>query len=181
MLRKFVFACTLISRRGSANLTQFILSPVSACPKLQMLDLHNCQELKFVLIQSNTLEFLNLSRCTKLNKALIQCKYLRSLNMEGCENLETLMLWSDALMEIDLTTCKELTKLEIYCPELYEDNMQLPKLKDSNIKDLPKHSPIVDLLQENYFERARKDSEQKQLEQEQSSMSSAIAFTHCKV
>jgi len=167
--------------RGSSNLTQFILSPVNSCPKLQTLDLQNCQELKFVLIQSNTLEFLNLSRCTNLNKALIQCKYLRSLNMEGCEKLETLMLWSDALMELDLTTCKELTKLELYCPELYEDNMQLPKLKEPLGNVLPKHNPIADLLKENYFERARKDSEQKELERDQSSMSSAVPFTHCKV
>jgi len=169
---------TKFELRGSTNLTQFVLSPVTSCPKLQTLDLQNCQTLNFVLIQSMTLEFLNLSRCAALQKSLIQCKYLRSLDMEGCDNLRTLMLWSDALMELDLTTCKELTKLELYCPELYEDNMQLPKLKAAATNEVTKHSPIADLLKENYCERSRKDLEIRELERRQSSMSSVIPFTH---
>jgi len=172
---------TKLELRGSSNLTQFVLSPVNSCPKLQALDLHNCQSLKFVLIQSTALEFLNLSRCSSLTKSLVQCKYLRSLNMEGCDSLETLMLWSDALMELDLTTCKELVKLELYCPELYEDNMQLPKIKEPASKEIPKHSAIAELLKENYVERGRKELEVKELERAQSSLNSAIAFTHHKV
>lgn len=168
--------------RGSANLSQFVCSPITSCPSLQAVDLSNCSSLQFILIQSANLESLNLSRCPTLGKALIQCKGLRSLNLEGCDSLHTLMLWSDSLMELDLSSCKELQKLELYCPELYEDNIKMPKLKTPPAADDPKHNPIAGLLIENYNEQKRRDTEAREMERQKSTASASVPpFTHMKV
>ena len=54
--------------RGSTNLTKVTLSPLSACPKLQTLDLFGCSKLKTLLIQSSSLTSLNISGCSGLTK-----------------------------------------------------------------------------------------------------------------
>ena len=54
--------------RGSTNLTKVTLSPLSACPKLQTLDLFGCSKLKTLLIQSSSLTSLNISGCVGLTK-----------------------------------------------------------------------------------------------------------------
>jgi hypothetical protein len=174
--------------RGSANLSQFVCSPITSCPSLQTVDLSNCASLQFVLVQSANLETLNLSRCPSLGKALIQCKGLRSLNLEGCDGLHTLMLWSDSLMELDLSSCKELRKLELYCPELYEDNIQMPKVKPLPAEQDAKHNPIAELLAENYNEQRRRDADAREAEHaafgSNGIAASGVAgnfFTHMKV
>ena len=54
--------------RGSTNLTKVTLSPLSACPKLQTLDLFGCSKLRTLLIQSASLTSLNISGCSGLTK-----------------------------------------------------------------------------------------------------------------
>ncbi len=54
--------------RGSTNLTKVTLSPLSACPKLQTLDLSGCSKLRTLLIQSSSLTSLNISGCSALTK-----------------------------------------------------------------------------------------------------------------
>ena len=54
--------------RGSINLTKVTLSPLSACPKLQTLDLSGCSKLRTLLIQSASLTSLNISGCSGLTK-----------------------------------------------------------------------------------------------------------------
>lgn len=173
--------------RGSANLSQFVCSPITSCLSLQAVDLSNCASLQFVLIQSANLESLNVSRCPSLGKALIQCKGLRSLNLEGCDTMHTLMLWSDSLMELDLSSCKELRKLELYCPELYEDNIQMPKVKPLPAVDEAKHNPIAGLLLDNYNEQKRRDADVREVERQNSTAGKSTSasgggnFTHVKV
>ena len=53
---------------GSTNLTKVTLSPLSACPKLQTLDLSGCSKLRTLLIQSSSLTSLNISGCSALTK-----------------------------------------------------------------------------------------------------------------
>ena len=167
--------------RGSSNLSQLTCSPITSCPALQTVDASNCASLQFVLIQSSNLEFLNLSRCPKLAKALIQGKGLRSLNLDGCESLEHLVIWSDSLMELDLSSCKNLRKLELYCPELHEENIQMPEVKPLAAVDDPKHNPIAGLLRDNYHEQKLRDADAREVERQKSTTSSIIPFTHMKV
>jgi len=167
--------------RGCPSLSRFVLSPVAACPKLVHLDLSSCNSLVHVLIQSVSLETLALSRCTALHKALVQCKNLRQLNMEGCDNLDVLMVWSEILMELDLTTCTMLRSVELYCPELYGDNCHLPKLRVIPPPEPPKHPPIVQMLKEQYSEKARKEAEQKEREHTLSASNTVFPRTFRKV
>mmetsp|Transcript_22964 Transcript_22964/g.74818 ORF Transcript_22964/g.74818 Transcript_22964/m.74818 type:complete len:260 (-) Transcript_22964:128-907(-) len=136
--------------RGSSNLNRFVLSPVTSCPKLVHLDLSSCQMLNFVLLQSASLETVSLARSPVLTKALVQCKNMRSLKVEGCEGLQTLMVWSDQLKELDLSTCSSLTEVKLYCPELYDDNVKMPKVKKATEAPPQKYGPIHEMLEQNY-------------------------------
>lgn len=98
------------------------------------------------------------------------------------------MLWSDSLMELDLSSCKELRKLELYCPELYEDNIQMPKVKPLPTVQDAKHNPIADLLAENYNEQRRREADTREAENAAAGSNGVAAsgvagnfFTHMKV
>lgn len=101
--------------------------------------------------------------------------------------MHTLMLWSDSLMELDLSSCKELRKLELYCPELYEDNIQMPKVKPLPAEDEAKHKPIAGLLLDNYNEQRRRDADAREVERQNSTAGKTTSasvggnFTHVKV
>lgn len=167
--------------RGCPNLTRFVLSPITSCPKLVSLDLSSCNNLQHVLIQSISLENLVLSRSTTLHKALVQCKNLRQLHVEGCDSLDTLMVWSEMLMELDLTTCANLRVVELYCPELYGDNCHLPKLKERAQLEAPKHPPIVTMLKEQYAQKATQQAEQREREYALSSSNTVFPNTFRKI
>ena len=55
--------------QGSPNLRQLVLSPVSACPKLTTLNISHCIGLRYVLVQSSSLQTIDLSNCPELTKA----------------------------------------------------------------------------------------------------------------
>lgn len=66
---------------GCSNLRSVVLSPMGACPSLNKLDLSQCSNLSFVLIQSESLDTLNLSLCGSLTKILLHCKSLANLDL----------------------------------------------------------------------------------------------------
>jgi len=117
---------TTIEFRGSPRLTRFVCSPASACPSLRDADVSRCGELRYALVQSDTLESLSFLKCAKLDKALLQCRNLSALNLEKCDSVKTLMIWSDALAELDLSACASLEKLELYCPALAPEKVKMP-------------------------------------------------------
>ena len=117
---------TTIEFRGSPRLTRFVCSPASACPSLRAADVSRCGELRYALVQSDTLESLSFLKCAKLDKALLQCRNLSALNLEKCASVKTLMIWSDALAELDLSACASLEKLELYCPALAPEKVKMP-------------------------------------------------------
>lgn len=143
-----------IEFRGSNKLTRFVVSPIQSCPKLKTVDLSRCASLKFVLLQSESLESLDLSKCSNLEKALVQCKKATSINLDGCENLKTLMIWSDTVAELVLSQCQKLTKLELYCPALLKENIKMPSVVPSPTKQSPKYVPVARLVLENMNARA---------------------------
>ena len=53
---------------GCPNLHRMVLSPSKACPKLNSIDLSGCTGLKYVLLQSASLQSVNLSDCPALAK-----------------------------------------------------------------------------------------------------------------
>jgi hypothetical protein len=117
---------TTMEFRGSPRLTRFVCSPASACPSLRAADLSHCGELRYALVQSDTLESLSFSKCAKLDKALLQCRSMSTLNLQKCASIKTLMIWSDALNELDLSACENLEKLELYCPSLAPEKVTMP-------------------------------------------------------
>lgn len=55
---------------GCPNLHHLVLSPVTACPKLATLDVSSCDGLRYVLLQSMSLQTIDLSNSPELVKVL---------------------------------------------------------------------------------------------------------------
>jgi hypothetical protein len=55
--------------RGAVYLRRLQLSPMTACPLLQTLNLSGCPALEYVLVQSQSLRTLELHKCPLLAKA----------------------------------------------------------------------------------------------------------------
>lgn len=66
-----VWRNVLQALRGATSVTKFVMSPMSACPKLAHVDLYGSPKLSFVLIQSQTLQSLDLTHCTGVKKVLM--------------------------------------------------------------------------------------------------------------
>lgn len=140
---------TTMEFRGSPRLTRFVCSPVSACPSLRAADLSHCGELRYALVQSDTLESLSFSKCAKLDKALLQCRNMSTLNLQKCASIKTLMIWSDALAELDLSACEHLEKLELYCPSLAPEKVKMPVARPRARAPETKYVPVAKLVLEN--------------------------------
>lgn len=152
----------VLDLKGSSNLHKFVLSPLTSCPKLTELDLSNCDNLEYVLLQSQSLRTLSIRKCTNLNKALIHCPRVNKLVITDCQNLDTLMLWSEELTELDMTGCTNVATLKLQCPALIDS--KIPPLKPPPPEVKPKHPPIVAMLKENYKEAAQIAAEAKEKE-----------------
>lgn len=137
-----------ISFRGSANLSKFVLSPLTACPLLKEVDLALSPNLEFVLIQSESVENVLLSRCGGVKKLLLHCNNLSSLNIDGCTSIETIMIWSSSLETLDLSGCTNLMQCKIHCPNLKESH--IPELKAKSVVT-PQHPPIAKMLAKEMF------------------------------
>mmetsp|Transcript_17803 Transcript_17803/g.34028 ORF Transcript_17803/g.34028 Transcript_17803/m.34028 type:complete len:263 (-) Transcript_17803:359-1147(-) len=166
--------------KGSGSLTRFMLSPPTSCPRLTTLDLSACAQLNHVLIQSLSLETVVIAKCATLNKALIQCKNLKSLVLEGCETLDTLMLWSDEIKDLELMSCTNLRVVELYCPQLFQENLFLPKLREIPPPEPPKHPPIVTMLKDMYADKARHEAEVRERDRQMSTSNTVFARTFHK-
>ena len=140
---------TSMEFRGSPRLTQFVCSPVAACPSLRTADLSHCGELRYALVQSDTLESLSFLKCAKLDKVLLQCRKLSTLNLEKCASVKTLMIWSDALAELDLSACASLEKLELYCPALAPEKVKMPLAQPRARAPETRYVPVAKLVLEN--------------------------------
>ena len=140
---------TTIEFRGSPRLTRFVCSPASACPSLRDADVSRCGELRYALVQSDTLESLSFLKCAKLDKALLQCRNLSALNLEQCGSVKTLMIWSDALAELDLSACASLEKLELYCPALAPEKVKMPLAQPRARAPETRYVPVAKLVLEN--------------------------------
>jgi hypothetical protein len=66
---------------SSTTLEQVVVSPVSSCPSLEVLDLSGCTNLQYVLVQSASLQWLDLRQCGALTKVL------RNSHASGCREL----------------------------------------------------------------------------------------------
>lgn len=152
----------VLDLKGSSNLHNFVLSPLTSCPKLIELDLSSSENLEYVLLQSQCLRTLSLKKCTNLTKALIHCPRLNKIVITDCPNLETLMLWSEELTELDMTGCNNLVTLKLQCSILIDS--KIPPLKPALPEVKPKHPPIAAMLKENYKESAQIASEAKEKE-----------------
>jgi hypothetical protein len=53
---------------GCPNLHRFVLSPSSSCQKLTTLNLSGCDGLKYVVLQSASLQTVDLRNCSNLAK-----------------------------------------------------------------------------------------------------------------
>ncbi|GFR43643.1 hypothetical protein Agub_g4745 [Astrephomene gubernaculifera] len=151
---------TLVDLRGSSNLRNFVLSPMTTCPKLSDLDLSECSGLEYVLLQSQTLRSVNLRKCGGLTKALIHCPRLNKLGITDCGQLETVMLWTDELTELDLTGCNNLSVVKLQCPNLLDS--KIPPLNTPPAHVKPSHPPISLLLKENLTAAAHKAASEKE-------------------
>lgn len=140
---------TTMEFRGSPRLTRFVCSPASACPSLRAADLSHCGELRYALVQSDTLESLSFSKCAKLDKALLQCRSMSTLNLQKCASIKTLMIWSDALNELDLSACENLEKLELYCPSLAPEKVTMPVARPRARAPETRYVPVAKLVLEN--------------------------------
>ncbi|GMH41424.1 hypothetical protein BSKO_09334 [Bryopsis sp. KO-2023] len=136
---------------------------MTACPKLNQLDMSSCKALEYVLLQSQSLTELDLSNCKNLKKALIHCPKLQKLTMTDCETLETLMMWSDEMTKLDLTGASSIRELELHCPALIDTN--IPSLKAADRPSRPSHPPISHMLRDGYKLEARRELEEKENEQ----------------
>jgi hypothetical protein len=108
-----------------------------------------CGELRYALVQSDTLESLSFLNCAKLDKALLQCRNLSALNLEQCGSVKTLMIWSDALAELDLSACASLEKLELYCPALAPEKVKMPLAQPRARAPETRYVPVSTLVLEN--------------------------------
>lgn len=64
--------------------------------------------------------------------------------MAACENLDSLMLWSDEIKDLELMTCTNLRVVELYCPQLLQENLFLPKLREvPPVCQLPAPPPAI--------------------------------------
>ncbi|KAG2445624.1 hypothetical protein HXX76_000234 [Chlamydomonas incerta] len=151
---------TLIDLRGSSNLHNFNLSPMTTCPKLTDLDLSECAGLDYVLLQSQTVRSVNLRKNPAMTKALIHCPRLNKLSITDCPALETLMLWTDELTELDLTGCNNLSVVKLQCPNLLDSKIPPLKVAPQHVK--PSHPPIASLLKENLTTAAHKAAADKE-------------------
>lgn len=74
---------TLVDLRGSSNLHNFVLSPMTTCPKLTDLDLSECSGLEYVLLQSQTLRSVNLRKCGAMTKVWEATNWARGNTLGG--------------------------------------------------------------------------------------------------
>lgn len=71
-----------IDFRGSSNLRNFVLSPMTACPKLTDVSLDESSTLDYVMIQSQSVKTVHLSKCANLTKVrLLDCPCHSGLSM----------------------------------------------------------------------------------------------------
>lgn len=148
--------------RGSSNLHNFVLSPMTACPKLAELDLSECATLDYVMVQSQAIRTLVIKGCQSLTKVLIHCPHLNKVVVQDNPKLETIMIWSEDLIELDLTGCTNIYSLQLQCPSLLDT--KVPPLKTIEEHVPPVHPPISWMLKENYGEVARIANEEKEKE-----------------
>lgn len=58
----------IINLTGSSNLRNFVVSPMTACPKLVEIDLSECSSLDNVLVQSQSVKTLHIRGCQNVTK-----------------------------------------------------------------------------------------------------------------
>jgi len=140
---------------GCSNLRSVVLSPMGACPSLNKLDLSQCSNLSFVLIQSESLDTLNLSLCGSLTKILLHCKSLANLDLRECLNLESIIIWSDVLDTFEIPECRKVKVLELHCPSLpnYRVGRQILAPKATSVK----HGPVSIMESDTYSKRLGKE------------------------
>lgn len=144
---------TLLDLSGSSNLHKVMLSPMTACPKLNEVNLNNCRALDYVLIQSQSATRIDISKCGAVTKVLLHCPNLQTVCLTDCPNLHTVMLWSDQLKELDLTGCTGVHSLKLQCPAL--ESRTIPPLVPPPPMQKPIHPPFSAMLRENLKEAAQ--------------------------
>lgn len=167
---------TSIDFSGSTNLRNFVMSPITSCPKLDILNLSSCSSLEYVMVQSDSLSTLVIENCEKLNKVLIHCPKLKEIAITGNTNLETIMLWSEDLMALDLTGCTNIYNLKLQCPALTEQKCPPLKYIEPHIK--PSHPPISMMLKETLTVAASEAVEAKEREWKSMKEESVIPAVH---
>ena len=161
---------------GSSNLHNFVVSPATACPKLNEIDLSECSSLEYALIQSQSVQTLTIKGCGSLQKVLIHCPRVTKLVIQNNTKLETIMIWSDDLSELDLSGCTNIYSLQLQCPSLLSQNVPPLKYIEEHIK--PVHQPISFVLKEQYAEAQRLANEEKEREWKSEKAESSIAKVH---
>ncbi|XP_078444649.1 F-box family protein isoform X2 [Wolffia australiana] len=95
-----------------------VFSEGGGCPMLRSLVLDNCESLKLVVFNSNSLANLSLAGCRAVTLLELSCPNLQRVNLSGCDHLERASFCPVGLWSLNLGICPKLTALKIEAPQM---------------------------------------------------------------
>ena len=124
---------THLNLQGS-SVTDVMIEMVSQrCPKLQVLYLNGCDQLKNVKGTFEQLEILHVIGCEKLTQVSIKASHLHTLKANNNKKLsainETILACKEALQVLNLSNCDSLQAIEDVQETENEMILQLPQLR----------------------------------------------------